>query len=241
MLTDAQAFDGVVPALAQRRTIYRISLPGFGRSTPLASNGSDLTVVDLADCVAATMRALGCGVRTSVLGNGLGAFVSLALAIRHGDRFGALLVANGGATFSAERRTAFGTMSRLVLEGGMAAVVDVAVRRIFPAAYLEAHPEVIDERRLVLERVDAGAFAAYCRALATMDLRGDLAAMRKPTLVLAGQADETTPVEMAEQLAAGIPGARLAVLPGCGHCPPLEQPDAFVDAVESFLAEVESR
>ncbi len=237
LLTDAHAFDAVVPGLARTHTVYRVSLPGFGGSTALCSNGSGPSIEDLADCVAATMDALGCGPEPTVLGNGLGASVSVALAIRHGERVGALIPANGGATFPPERRAAFGTMSRLVAEGGMRAVVDVAVRRIFPPAYLQAHPHVFDERRKVLERVDPGAFAAACRALAAMDLRPGLALIRNPTLVVAGEADETTPVEMAEELAAGIAGAQLAILPGCGHCPPLEQPDAFLAALEPFLSE----
>ncbi len=73
LLTGAEAFDAVVPDLAARRTVRRVSLPGFGSSTPLEG---DITVYDLADRIAAAMDAIGSAPGTAVLGNGLGAFVA---------------------------------------------------------------------------------------------------------------------------------------------------------------------
>ena len=125
-------------------------------------------------------------------------------AIQHGDRFGPLIVANGGAVFSDERRVAFTNMSDLVSAGGMEAVVDVAVRRIFTEQHLASHPEVIAERRAVLVETDPVAFAAACRALRDMDLTDRLGVVANPTLVIAGGADQTTPPEMARELGAAI-------------------------------------
>jgi len=56
-----------------------------------------------------------------------------------------------------------------------------------------------------------------------------------PTLVLAGELDQGTPVDMARTLAAGIPGARLQVLAAASHLGALEQPDAFGAAVAAFV------
>jgi 3-oxoadipate enol-lactonase len=54
--------------------------------------------------------------------------------------------------------------------------------------------------------------------------------------VLCGELDRTTPPELAEQMAALIPGARYAAIPGSGHCPMLEQPTSLVDLIEGALA-----
>jgi 3-oxoadipate enol-lactonase len=210
-------------------------LPGFGSSTPLPSD--DLSIGDLADIVAATMAHLGCNARAAVFGNGLGAFVALSVGIRHGGSFGPLIASNVGATFPPERTQAFITMSELAEAGGMPAVADVAVRRIFPEEFVARHPSALAERRAVLETIDAGAFSRACRALASLDLRGHLAAVRNPTLVIAGSIDQTTPPEMAREVASLIPGARLTIIPECGHCPQLEQPTALVDVIEAFLAD----
>ena len=231
LLTDAAAFDQIAPTLADKHQVCRVSLPGFDGSTPLG----DPDISDLSDLVASVMTELGLGSDTAVLGNGLGGFVAVALAVRHGDRFDQLIATNCGATFSPERAEAFGTMSGLVEEGGMAAVADVAVRRVFPEEYLTQHPEIIEERTEVLLRVDPGAFAAACRALGALDLRPQLGSIGNPTLVVAGADDQTTPPEMAVELANGIPNAKRVVLSECGHCPQLQQPAALLAAIESFL------
>ena len=81
LLTDSRAYDLVMPALARSHTVHRISLPGFGASSPLPHD--DVSIYDLADRVAATMDALGCGPETAVLGNGLfHFFLELLLLLR---------------------------------------------------------------------------------------------------------------------------------------------------------------
>ncbi|MXY08957.1 MAG: alpha/beta fold hydrolase [Acidimicrobiaceae bacterium] len=235
LLTDARAYDATVIELGDRYCVHRVWLPGFGPSAPL--DGSEPhTLFDLAGMVADAMSDGGVSPGAAVLGNGLGAFVAVAMAIAHGSDFGPLIVANGGAVFSEDRRGAFETMSRLVSEAGMAAVVDTAVRRIFPEEYLAAHPETIEDRRRVLLDIDPISFAACCRALHAMDLRPDLGRITNPTLVIGGSADATTPPEMSAELAASIAGAELVILDDCGHCPPLQQPEALSAAVDAFLS-----
>jgi 3-oxoadipate enol-lactonase len=233
LLTGPEAFDEVAASLAERYLVHRLSLPGFGRSDPMAQPNP--TIDDLADHLAAAIAELNGGPDTMVLGNGLGGFVAAAMAIRHGSTFGRLILSNSGAAFPPERTAAFGTMSALVSEGGMAAVVDVAVRRIFPEHYIEARPEVVDERRSVLEAVDPGAFAAACRALAATDLRPTLSELANETLVVVGAEDATTPPEMGHELAEGIRNSTVAVIEGCGHCPQLQAPAALLDAIRSFV------
>ena len=234
LLTDARAFDLVAPRLSESFELHRVWLPGFGESPPLADTSPSL--LDIAESLGESLQEAGVtGDEVTVLGNGFGSFVCVALAAAHGDLFGPLIVANGGAAFSAERRAAFTTMSDLVSGSGMGAVVEIAVRRIFTGEYLEAHPSAIEERRAVLLEIDPRSFAASCRALRDMDLRPHLGAIANPTLVIAGGADTTTPPEMGAELAAGLPDAEFVVLENCGHCPPLESPTAFCEAVEDFL------
>ncbi len=235
LLTDARAYDATAALLAGRYRLHRVWLPGFGPSAPLAGSQSP-TLFDVADMVAEAMSETGVGSQAAVLGNGLGAFVAVAMAIAHGSGFGPLIAANGGAVFSEERRGAFETMSRLVSEAGMAAVVDTAVRRIFPDDYLAAHPEAVDERRAVLLEVEPASFAACCRALHAMDLRPGLGGIANPSLVIGGAADATTPPEMSRELASAIARAELVILDDCGHCPPLQQPEALAGVVDAFLA-----
>ena len=55
------------------------------------------------------------------------------------------------------------------------------------------------------------------------------------TLVICGELDQATPPELNRLIAAKVPGAHYVELARCGHCPPLEAPDAFLGAIEEFL------
>lgn len=68
-------------------------------------------------------------------------------------------------------------------------------------------------------------------------LRKRLPLVDAPTLVVHGASDGLVPRAHAEALQAGIPGARLEVMPEAGHLPMLERPEAFVALVERFLAD----
>ena len=67
------------------------------------------------------------------------------------------------------------------------------------------------------------------------DVRGRLAEIRAPTLIVHGRDDQRVPLERAEELHRGIRGSRLVVLDDCGHWPHVEQRAAFVAAVKAFL------
>ena len=67
------------------------------------------------------------------------------------------------------------------------------------------------------------------------DWRPRLAALEIPTLVIHGL-DDLIPLESSREWAAALPEARLFVIPGSGHYPWLEQPEAFFPAVDRFLA-----
>ena len=68
------------------------------------------------------------------------------------------------------------------------------------------------------------------------DSRPWLACIQCPTLVLVGDGDELTPPLLAQELAAGIPGARLVIIPACGHLSTLERPDAVNRALIEWIS-----
>ena len=232
LLTELTVFDGIAPVLAARRRVTRVNLPGFGASDPLAL----VSVGDYADHVAATMDALALPADTAVFGNGFGAFVALELAIRHGQRFGRLVVADTLAAFPEQARLPFRGMAEKVRADGMAAVLDTAIGRMFPPAFTAAHPEVVAARKLALSSADPECFARACLALAALDLRAAVPGIRNPTLVMCGAIDQTTPSALAHELSQAIPGAAWREIAGSWHCPMLEQPGALVALMQEFLA-----
>lgn len=230
LLTEMTVFERVLPALEETHHVTRINLPGFGASAPVALD----TVAAHADHVARVMDALGLPADTDVFGNGFGAFVALELAVRHGARLGRLIVADTLAAFPEPARAPFRGMAEKVRAGGMAAVLDTAIARMFPPEFAAANPAVIEARRRALAALDPQCFARACLALAGLDLSPKLKDIRNPTLVLCGALDQTTPPALARELASHIAGARYREIAGSGHCPMLEQPEALVRLMQGF-------
>jgi pimeloyl-ACP methyl ester carboxylesterase len=226
LLTDYAAFAGVLPALAARHRVTLLNLPGFHGSaavaaTPEAYVGWQLRALD----------AFGVSAGATLLGNGFGGTLALAFALDHPERVGRLILCDVAASFPEEGKQAFRVMAEKVAAGGMGAIAEIAARRVYHDAYIAANPDVVAERREVLLRVDAAAFQAACRLLVAVDLLPRCAGLKVPTHVLHGELDQATPPALNRAIAERIPGATLTMLPGCGHCPPLEAPAAFLAAV----------
>jgi pimeloyl-ACP methyl ester carboxylesterase len=86
--------------------------------------------------------------------------------------------------------------------------------------------------------VDTGVEAFKRQQAAIMsrpDSRPFLASIRCPTLVLVGREDALTPVELAQEIAGGIAGAKLEIIPDCGHLSTLERPEAVNRVLRAWL------
>jgi 3-oxoadipate enol-lactonase len=230
LLADRSAFDRVAPALAKSHRLTLVNLPGYGAS---AAHGA--SVEDYADHVAALLRELNLPQQTDVLGNGLGGFIAIALACRHGASFRRLFIADSLATFPPAGKEPLRMMAERVKQDGMRAVLDAAINRMFPPAFVALNPDLVEGRKAVLAQADPACFSRACLALSEVDFTPLLAGIRNPAFVMVGALDGATPAPLARELAAGIPGARFMEVPDCGHCPQLEKPGLFVEAVEEFL------
>jgi 3-oxoadipate enol-lactonase len=91
-------------------------------------------------------------------------------------------------------------------------------------------------RRLVT--TDATGYVGCCEAVGKVDTTARLGQIAVPTLVIAGELDQGTPVAMAQVLAEAIPGARLEVLAEASHLSAAEQPEAFARLVTGFVDEL---
>jgi pimeloyl-ACP methyl ester carboxylesterase len=231
LLADRHAFDPVLPALAANHRVTLFNLPGFHGSQPPLLPLMDAYVAAIED----GFDEFGIGKDAVLIGNGFGGTVALAFGIAHPERISRLVLSDAAACFPPEGRQAFAVMAQKVAEGGLGSVAEIAAKRVYSPAYLAAHPEKIDERKQVLLGIDPKAFAAACKVLQESDLVPLLSHLRVPTLVVCGEFDQATPPALNKQIADKVAGARYVELPGCGHCPPLEQPEAFIAAIKEFV------
>ncbi len=230
LLSDRASFDAVAPRLAESFRVIVPELPGFGRSHAVAGG-----LAGIADRVADLVREVAAGGEAIVLGNGYGGFVALQMAIRHAGLAARLILADCGAAFSEAGRQAFRNMATAAKAKGLAAITDVAMRRLFAPEFQAAHAALMQDRREAFLRTDVDVFRAACEALAGLDLRAEVSGVKVPVLVMVGEHDEATPPEMSRELASLLPDARLKIIPGCAHVPQLQSPELFLQAIADFL------
>lgn len=222
-----------IAALAHHFRVTAFDNRGCGRSS---APDELYSIRQMADDAAALMDALGI-VRAHVVGSSMGGEIAQELAITYPERVGRLVLM---AT------TAGGRWAHaLVPAGGLA----VELRRI--AAYLRTAARRLQRRLRALstrwaERgtrpptpepppAPTHGLRRQQEATAAFDAHGRLQCITAPTLVLAGTKDRVAPVAAAEELARGIPGARLVVLPGAGHLMHYERADEVNRLLLHFL------
>ena len=83
-------------------------------------------------------------------------------------------------------------------------------------------------------------YIACCEAIRDVDTLDRLHRIQVPALVIAGELDLGTPPAMARAIAGQISGAQLVVLPEASHLSVLEQPQAFIQTVDTWLQGLEA-
>jgi 3-oxoadipate enol-lactonase len=230
LLSDRASFDAIAPQLSRSFRVIVPELPGFGRSQAVVGD-----LADVAGRMAEAVKEAAGGQAPIVLGNGYGGFVALQMAIRHGGIASRFVFADCGAAFSEAGRQAFRNMAAASRAKGLAAITDVAMRRLFAPEFQEEHPDLMADRRAAFLKTNEDVFRAACAQLAELDLRRELHKVEVPALVVVGEHDEATPPPMSHELAALLPNARLKIISGCAHVPQLQAPKLFLDTIADFL------
>jgi 3-oxoadipate enol-lactonase len=218
--------------LEPRYRVVAVDLPGHGDS-PLPDG--TLTIERMARDVTALLERLDAG-PAHVLGLSLGACVALRLALATPGYVRSLTLVNPFARLRPSGPVDVARLALRLVLLGMTPMDTVAIhvaRRMFPWPEQRA---LYEAAATSLAATPRRAYFAAMRALARFDARGQVAAIRRPTLIVAGDRDTSVPLAAKIALATAIPCARLLVVPASGHATPHDQPEAFNRALLEFLA-----
>jgi pimeloyl-ACP methyl ester carboxylesterase len=224
-----QMWEPVLPQLEARHEVIAVDLPGFGAS-PRPPGGTAAGIPSLTRLVGEFLDGLGLE-RPHVAGNSMGGWISLELAKQARVRSA---VALSPAGFHTSREAAYQrTVLWTTLRGAqLLAPISDRVAAWTLARRLAFWPFVAHPERLT--PVDA---ADSTRALAgapwfretlpalVRDRFRDGASVTVPVTIAWGQKDRLLRPRQAPRAARAIPGARLEMLPGCGHVPTYDDPD----------------
>lgn len=215
-------WDRQVPELAQQWRVFRFDLPGHG-GAPAHPAGS---VAELTTRLLATLDGLGVQ-RFGYAGCAFGGAVGIELALRHPERLASLALIAASPRFGTADE--FRQRGVIVRTNGLDPIARSSPERWFTGGYAAAQPAITEWAVQMVRTTDPGCYISACEALAAFDVRGELGRVGVPTLVLVGSDDQVTGPAEARTLVAGIPDARLAVVPGASHLVPVEQPAAVTD------------
>lgn len=226
--TTTGLWEPALPRLAQRFRVVRYDHRGHGGS-PVPPGPYRLD--DLGGDVLALLDRLGVD-RAHVAGISLGGMVAMWLAANAPDRVDRLLPMCTTTRFTPP--SMWVARAAAVRADGLASIVDGVLARWLPPG---ASPELVAAARTLMAGVPDEGYAATCAALEVADLGPALERIAAPTLVVAGQLDPASPPADAERIAAGIAGARVAVVPGAAHLAVLSHPVEVAAVMTTFLEE----
>jgi 3-oxoadipate enol-lactonase len=227
---DLAMWEPQAAALRDRFRVVRFDARGHGASPvppgpySLADLGADLLA--LLDRLEVDRAAL--------LGVSLGGATAAWVAAHAPERVERL-----GDFFSSARFDPTGAYlerAALVRAEGTGAVAAAVVERWLTPVLRERNPALAARMRAMIAATVAEGYAASAEAVSRADLRGDLARITAPTLVVSGSEDPATPPEHGRALAAGIPGARFVELAGAAHLGNVERPDEVTGLILDHLS-----
>jgi len=241
-----QNFLEQLPVFAREHRVIAFDLPGFGESD---MPDAKITIRGYGEWVAALLDELGVGT-AAVVGNSMGGFIGIELAIRFPQRVERLvLVSAAGLSIEYLRNErALAVLNALdnrlaAYTGWLATKSDALARR--PRArqmifgIVAAHPDRLPGP-LVAEQVRGSGKAGFIPALDALTdypIRNRLGEIACPVLIVWGANDKLVPARDADEFARLIPNSRKVVWQDTGHVAMLERPAAFNRLLEAFLAE----
>jgi pimeloyl-ACP methyl ester carboxylesterase len=223
----------LLPGLAATTRLYAAQIPMLWQFGPvmLADHRRD-------DSIAAIARRIldQAPPRFALLGLSMGGYIGFELLRQAPARVMRLALLDTSARPDTPEQTA---RRRALIEQARTGRFGEVADLLYPAF---VHPDRLADHdlraqvRCMAEETGAEAFIRQQTAIMNrIDSRPYLAAIGCPTLVLVGDADQLTPPERAQEIAAAIPGARLVVVPASGHLSTLEQPERVNAALLEWL------
>jgi len=227
---DSSMWDAAVPFLAGHFLVLRYDVRGRGEpSVPLVP----WSIGDLGRDMCALLDALGIREKVHVCGQAMGALAGLWLGLHASSRIGSLVL--GGAAASIGSRPFWDERIADVTAKGLEAMADAIVARWFTADFAGANPSVPQAMKSMLLRASPAAYAQACAAIRDADFHDELPDIELPVLVIGASHDVVCTPEKSRYVSSRIAGARYHELPAA-HLSPVEAPQAFADAIVSFLS-----
>jgi pimeloyl-ACP methyl ester carboxylesterase len=239
LAVSSRGWDKLPARMAERHRVIVFDNRGVGRSTLPEGR---FHIKHMADDAAAVLDAT--GVRTAnVFGISMGGMIAIELALRHADRVSRLALGCTYGSYLRSTKPSLRTMRDLTVGSLFSRKFDYARTASFLVSdeWYAQNTDAFKAWMKTTERPPPRTI--MLQLLAILGHRADsrLHRIHAPTLVLTGDRDRLVPPQNSRRLAKKIPGARLEMLAGAGHCFPNEREDEVVLLLNDFFARSDRR
>ena len=226
-------WDEFVYLLRDHVRVVTLDLPGHGVSIVA---GEVHTMEYLAECVALTMEALGIA-RYSVVGHSMGGYVALAMCELYADRLDSVVLLSSTTSADTQEKC---ERRRREIELIKAGKKNMLARLVPHAGFAPQNAKRLADRiedveELVMITEDEGVMAILAGMIERKDRDDVLRKSPVPHMLIFGKWDAYIPLDVAEQLAAQHPEARVVWLENSGHMGFYEEPERCAEAILSMV------
>jgi pimeloyl-ACP methyl ester carboxylesterase len=232
----------LLPLAKEGLRVIAPDLPGYGYSDKPADGR--YTIGFQANAVLGLMDRLGIK-QATIVGASYGGAVAATMALDYPERVASLVLV-GAVTNDQPRKKLLLRLASVPLIGDVATPLFLGSRWILRKRTEDVYRRLgypLDERKLaarhhLLETANTHrAMIRTIRRWSADRISREASLIRQPTLLVWGEEDTHIPVSDAFRLLSAIPKSRLIIFRGCGHLPPTEYPEKFVEALSAFCHE----
>ena len=229
---DLHMWDPQAKILAAKFRVLRFDTRGHGKSD--APSGA-YTFETLSDDAKGLIDALGIE-SCHWVGLSMGGMIGQVFALRHPGLLKSLVLADTSSRYPAEAKALWDSRIATAREKGMEALVEGTLARWFTDGFRSGDNPVCHQVAEMIRSTPVSGYIGCCHAIPTINVTERLKEIKCPTLVMVGEQDTGTPVEMAREIHAAMPGSQLTIIPSAAHLSNLEQPGVFNWSLFGFLA-----
>lgn len=229
--TDFRIWDRVCALISDRARIIRYDKRGHGLST---APPAPYKMADHVNDLEALLDNLSVS-NAIVVGLSVGGVIAQGLSSRRPDLTRALVLCDTASRIGSVEL--WDQRIDAITDLGLDPIADGVMERWFPSGFRSTHSVELSGWRAMLTRTPVNGYLGTCAALRDTDFTQQTSKLELPVLCLCGSGDLATPPDLVKATAALIEGARYAEIANAGHLPCIDQPQAFVTEILSFLEE----
>ena len=228
---DHTMWDDQIDALAQDYRVVRYDTRGHGGS----SASDEIYSLDL---LAADLNALFNALdieKAHLVGLSMGGMIGQIFAFEYPSRLHTLTLCDTSSAYSDSVAPVWKERIRFARAESMAALAEPTVERWFTEQFRRTSPVAIRRFGNLVAGTSLEGYAGCSEAILRIRATERLKEISVPVLVVVGEHDQGTPVEMARIIHENISASELAIIDDAAHFPNVEQPETFTKVLLEFL------